>query len=71
MYCQHLTAVGDNSEFNGWTCTAFPKGIPTVILKKRIRHKTILDFFPGQATGDLFKGKEKNGKVYDYDGNLI
>jgi len=71
LHCQHLISVGGNIKFSGWTCKAFPEGIPTVILKNRINHKSLVDLFPGQNPEFFFKGKEKDGKTFDYDGNLI
>lgn len=55
LSCKHLTQVGDNKDFNNWTCKAFPHGIPHVILKGRIEHKTVLDIYPGQVMPYLYE----------------
>lgn len=71
LHCKHLISIGGNTEFRGWTCKAFPEGIPVVILKNRINHKSLIDLFPGQNPRFFFDGKEKDGKKFDYEGNLI
>jgi hypothetical protein len=71
LHCQHLTKVGGSTKFNGWACKAFPEGIPSVILKNRINHKSVVDLFPGQIPEFFFKGKEKDGKTFNYEGDLI
>lgn len=70
LHCNHLLTVGDNTEFRGWKCKAFPEGIPPVILKGRISHEAVIDLYPGQVLPYLFSGKERNGKTFDYEGNL-
>jgi hypothetical protein len=71
LHCKNIISVGGNIQFNGWTCRAFPEGIPPVILKNRINHKSVIDLYPGQKPGFFFEGKEKDGKTFNYEGNLI
>ena len=37
-FCQHLTHMGDQ-DGHGWTCTAFPDGIPSsIVLRDAVDH---------------------------------
>lgn len=49
-YCKHLVQIGTQGpEFDEWTCTAFPTGIPHGILTRSISHTEPL---PTQAEGE-------------------
>lgn len=71
FYCKYLTSIGDNTDYSGWTCKAFPQGIPEVILKRRMNHKEVIDIYPGQVLPYLFEGREEGGKHYNYKGVLV
>jgi len=67
LNCKHLTKIGNNISLKGWTCKAFPKEIPVPILRRTVRHVTVLDIFPGQVMPYLFESKEQD-VMYDFDG---
>lgn len=69
-HCEHITTIGNNKSLTGWTCKAFPGGIPKLILDGYIQHITILDIYPGQVMPYLYKGQEINGKSVNYDGTM-
>jgi hypothetical protein len=62
-YCKHLLTTGTQENrrdplqsFQGWTCRAFPNGIPSDILTREVRH-TEPDW--GQAIGNTFVYESK------------
>lgn len=52
-YCDHLLAMGKRDN-TGWTCKAFPKGIPIGIMNRKIDHREELK---GVDNGFTYEGK--------------
>lgn len=49
FYCKHLLQLGtQDPDFEEWTCSAFPTGIPYGILTRAVSHEEPL---PAQAEG--------------------
>lgn len=44
-YCKHLRTTGTQVTLEGWTCSAFPEGIPYVILAREpgAEHTKVLE----------------------------
>jgi hypothetical protein len=50
--------MGTQQSLDGWTCRAFPDGIPGVVLKRIIKHDQRISMQAGES---VFESKE-----YDY-----
>jgi hypothetical protein len=49
FYCLHRTALRNQSLTSGWTCTAYPQGIPRDILTRERAHTLVLPDQVGDA----------------------
>jgi len=47
--CKHLLEVGKQRSEEGWTCKAFPEGIPYTVWSGHKVHDKVLDGFPTQV----------------------
>ena len=60
-YCKHLLTRGTQDGESGWTCRAFPKGIPYTFSAKRSKFPHIqgqsFGDYPGQVPGYHFESK--------------
>jgi hypothetical protein len=62
-YCVNLLERGfENEPFEGWTCKAFPEGIPRSIIIRDTNHNKVL---PGQ-TGDFIYEPQ----AYNFDDGM-
>lgn len=55
MYCKNRMKVGQQYTSKGWTCKAFPHGIPNEIFTRQLAHTIILE---GQEGEFVFESKE-------------
>ena len=51
MHCKNIISVGDQFGKEGWTCKAFPAGIPYGVLAGHTPHKEVWD----AQSGDMVK----------------
>ena len=51
-YCKHCIEWGQQFTEKGWTCTAYPKGIPKSIWSRRKKHDIV---FMGQEGVDVYE----------------
>lgn len=65
-YCKHLLNMGNQrndldppNNLTGWTCPAFPEGIPFPILTRQLPHTEVFSWQEGDATYE--------SKAYDFD----
>ena len=77
FYCKHIVEIGDQEGEEGWTCNAFPDGIPYRILQ---RYRDHLSEWPRQE-GDytyeskIFTYEDKHGLIKErrvtFDGTWV
>ena len=67
MYCEHLEQLGKQFSEIGWSCKAYPNGIPYGIWSRStlFEHDVIL---PAQEGDYVFKSKVYNGEVISFAG---
>lgn len=54
FYCKHIQTIG-TQDLHGWTCPAFPEGIPYTILSRYYSHDKPLEY---QGNDVVFESNE-------------
>lgn len=69
LYCRHVRDLGDGG-LGGWTCTAWPKGIPQEILERKKEHTEVMSGQEGQDvyTPKLYEFREGRVRWVDFGG---
>mgnify|MGYP001197580639 CR=1 FL=1 len=68
MHCKHLVSLGSQFDAEGWTCAAYPTGIPYGVLTMRTPHADIEPDQPGDMVAydpRIYK-EEDTGKEWHY-----
>ena len=72
FYCKHKTRDGTQESLEGWTCHAFPAGIPFCILHRDMRHvDPKKDNWPGQVPGYFYETEPFYGHVMTFEGDCV
>lgn len=50
FYCVHITDIGTQTSLVGWTCPAYPAGIPKEILTRDLPHTKVISTQQGTLT---------------------